>query len=99
MSVNQTSSIENRRDPRYDLDRQVTLEFAVGSIIGPGENISQQGVFFTASGALPVTVRIAGVQDPVAAELVRYESMGDGRVGIAVRFVAPMPDLLEPQAS
>ncbi|MCB9887709.1 MAG: PilZ domain-containing protein [Planctomycetes bacterium] len=94
MSENKSTSIENRRDPRYELDRQVTLEFAAGAIVGPGENISQQGVFFTTDGKLPVTVRIAGTDVAVQGELVRYEAMGDGRVGIAVRFAAPEPDLL-----
>lgn len=95
MSENKASSIENRRDQRYDFDRQVTLEFAAGAIVGPGENISQQGVFFTTHGKLPVTVRVAGVDGDIEGELVRYESMGDGRVGIAVRFAQARPDLLD----
>lgn len=94
MSQGSKAGIENRRDPRVDLDGQVTIEFDAGSIVGPGENISQQGVFFTASATLPVTVRIAGKDQTVRGELVRFESMGDGRVGIAVRFAAPMPELM-----
>jgi hypothetical protein len=84
-----STSIDNRRDPRLPLDGEVTVEFERGSIVGSGQNISQQGVFFTAAGSLPVTVRIAGRDEVVAGELVRVESMGDGRIGIAVRFAAP----------
>lgn len=89
------TSIGNRRDPRVDLTEQVTIRFEAGSIVGPGQNISQQGVFFTAAASIPVTVRIAGKDEVVYGELVRVETMGDGRVGIAVRFVAPHPNLVE----
>jgi hypothetical protein len=82
-----------RRHERVDLDEHVTIHFESGSIVGPGQNISAQGVFFTAAAAIPVTVRIAGRDEAVAGELVRVESMGDGRVGIAVRFVATHPEL------
>ncbi len=89
-----TPTIEHRRDPRVAMDRQVTLEFAAGAIVGPGQNISQQGVFFTAVGGLPVTVHIDGEPVPLKGELVRFESMGEGRVGIAVRFAEPKPGLV-----
>jgi hypothetical protein len=88
------ASIDNRRDPRVDLDEQVTIQFEAGSIVGPGQNISVQGVFFTAEAVLPVTVRIAGKDQVVRGELVRFESMGGGCVGIAVRFLAPNPELM-----
>jgi len=83
-----------RRDARIDLGEHVTIHFAAGSIVGPGQNISAQGVFFTAAASLPVTVRIAGRDEAVAGELVRVEAMGDGRVGIAVRFVEAHPELM-----
>lgn len=89
------TSIENRRDPRYGLEEQVTIRFEAGTIVGPGQNISLQGVFFTAAASIPVTVEIAGRADVVRGELVRVETMGDGRVGIAVRFQQPNPGLLE----
>jgi hypothetical protein len=88
------TGIENRRDPRIELAEQVTIRFEAGEIVGPGQNISLQGVFFTAPASIPVTVRIAGKSEVVRGELVRVETMGDGRVGIAVRFVAPQPDLV-----
>ena len=88
------TGVAARRDPRVDLDAQVTIHFESGSIVGPGQNISAQGVFFTAAATIPVTVRITGRDDVVAGELVRVETMGDGRVGIAVRFVEPHPELM-----
>lgn len=85
---------DSRRDPRIGMGETVTITFDAGAIVGPGQNISATGVFFTAAASIPVTVRIAGVETAVPGELVRVESMGDGRVGIAVRFVAPNPTLL-----
>lgn len=84
---------EVRRAPRVDLDGEVTIRFDAGTIVGSGENISVQGVFFTAIGQLPVTVQVAGRGD-VRGRLVRLESMGDGRIGIAVRFDDGHPELL-----
>lgn len=88
------ATIDSRRDPRVDLSQQVTIRFEAGSIVGPGQNISQQGVFFTAAASIPVTVAIDGRDEVVRGELVRVETMGDGRVGIAVRFLAPNPALM-----
>ncbi len=89
----QQTGIEARRDPRVDLDGEVTIQFDAGAIAGSGQNISVQGVFFTAEAALPVTVRIKG-RGVVAGRLVRLESMGDGRIGIAVRFDEAKPELM-----
>lgn len=85
--------LRGRRSPRVDIQGEVTIRFDAGSIVGSGENISLQGVFFTADGALPVTVQVAGRGD-VTGKLVRLESMGDGRIGIAVRFDEAQPSLL-----
>jgi PilZ domain len=82
---------DSRRDPRVNMGEQVTITFATDSIIGPGQNISAQGVFFVAETSIPVTVRIDGVEATVRGELVRVQSMGEGRVGIAVRFLEPVP--------
>lgn len=87
------TGIEGRRSPRVDLDGEVQIRFDAGSIAGSGQNISVQGVFFTAKGALPVTVHIAG-RGEVRGQLVRLESMGDGQIGIAVRFDEARPDLV-----
>ena len=55
-----SSGIEHRRDERLPLDEAVTVEVDTAVITGSGQNISTQGVFFTADGLLPVRVRIGG---------------------------------------
>ncbi len=77
---------DSRRDPRVPMTGDVTVVFDVDPVVGPGENISAQGVYFTTAAALKVHVRMAGSEHAVPGELVRVESMGNGRVGIAVRF-------------
>jgi hypothetical protein len=84
------TSVDGRRAARVELDEQVTIRFEAGAITGSGRNISAQGVFFTADAALPVIVQIAGRAD-VRGRLVRLESMGDGRIGVAVRFDEEAP--------
>ncbi len=87
------AGIEGRVAPRVDIESEVTIAFAAGAIAGSGQNLSVQGVFFTADASLPVTVHIAGRGD-VRGQLVRLESMGDGRIGIAVRFDEAHPALV-----
>lgn len=82
-----------RQATRFDLDGQVTIRFDASVLAGSGQNISAQGLFFTAATALPVTVLVAGHAE-VKGHLVRVESMGDGRIGVAVRFDAMHPDLV-----
>lgn len=82
-----------RRAPRVELDGDVTIRLEAGTIVGSGQNISVQGVYFTAPASLPVTVHIPGHGD-LRGDLVRLDSMGDGRIGLAVRFHDPHPELL-----
>lgn len=84
------TGVEGRQSVRVDLDGEVTIRFAAGAITGSGQNISAQGVFFTAEGELPVVVQIAG-RGEVRGHLVRLESMGGGRIGVAVRFAEEFP--------
>lgn len=86
-----STGTDHRRGERLPLDETVTVEIAASVVTGSGQNISAQGVFFTTEGALPVRVRIGGSEPGVRGELVRYESMGSGRVGIAIRFLEPLP--------
>ncbi len=65
---------------------RVAITLDAGSIIGTGQNISAQGLYFMTEGSIPVTVRVGGVESPLRGELVRITAMGDGRLGIAVRF-------------
>lgn len=88
MATNQ----EVRRAPRLALDGEVAIRFDGGTILGSGENVSEQGVFFTAAAALPVTVHVAG-RGEFRGELVRLETIGDGRIGIAVRFHEVHPEV------
>lgn len=88
-----STGVDSRRGERVPLEGAVTVELDAAVIAGSGQNISPQGVFFTADGALPVRVRIHGSEHGVRGELVRYESMGDGRVGIAVRFLEAPPGI------
>ena len=85
------TGIESRREERLPLEATVTIDFAAGSIVGPGQNISREGVYFTAEGSLPVTVRIGDSGRQVRGQVVRFESMGDGRIGVAIRFLEPCP--------
>lgn len=80
---------ESRDSQRVPLSSQVAIDFESTSIVGPGENISSQGVYFTAEGCVRVTVRI-GTGRAVTGRLVRLESMGGGRVGLAVQFDEPI---------
>ena len=85
-----TATRLNRRiDPRIDMAESVSVRLETDMIVGPGQNISAQGLFFITDGAIPVTVKVGGVAEPVRGELVRVTAMGDGRLGIAVRFVEP----------
>ncbi len=88
------TGIENRREARVPLAGEVAVQFDATAIVGPGQNVSSQGVFFTAEGSLPVTVQIVSKGRTLRGELVRFERMGDGRVGIAVRFLEQDPDLV-----
>jgi hypothetical protein len=80
---------DHRSDLRINMRETVTVRFDGATVLGSGQNISAQGVFFVAEVAIPVTVQIEGVEHAVRGELVRVQSMGDGRTGIAVRFLAP----------
>ena len=58
---------ENLFAERIDLDGKVTIRLAAGAIIGSGQNLSEQGVFFVAEGSVPVEVEIE--VDEVAVQL------------------------------
>lgn len=77
---------DQRRHERQPLAGEVTITVDAQDIVGPGRNVSSQGLYFTTTGTVHVLVRLPGQAAPVPGELVRVESMGDGRLGIAVRF-------------
>jgi hypothetical protein len=84
-----------RAEDRIDHDGGVRIEFVAGAICGSGQNVSSQGIFFVADASVPVAVRVDGAAQPMFGHLVRLESMGDGKFGIAVRFNAPQPQLVD----
>ena len=88
-----TTSADMREFERVDFAQPVSLEFS-GAITGTGENISLQGVYFTTDKPVAVQVRIED-GSVVHGELVRSESLGDGRVGFAVRFTEPVAGLVD----
>lgn len=89
MSVNDDSIAqeERRRTERGPLAGRVTVEMAPEPIVGPGQNISEEGVFFVAETSLRVRVKIDGEERWLDGEVVRVQSMGEGRVGMAIKFV------------
>jgi len=82
---------EQRRDERLGLAEQVAIQFSDLTLVGSGENISSQGVYFTVDATIPVRVRIGDGQQEVEGHLIRASTIEDGRVGIAVRFAEPDP--------
>ncbi len=78
---------DHRREDRIPLDGQVTISIDAQQLPGPGRNVSAQGVYFTTTAKIRVQVQVPGQDAPIPGELVRVESMGDGSVGIAVRFL------------
>lgn len=97
MSDDKQAAIEGRRAARVELDRKVTIRIGDQVLVGNGQNISEQGVFFAAEGRLPVEVEIEGREGPLTGQLVRAENMGAGQLGIAVRFDDAHPDLVDGQ--
>lgn len=85
---------DQRASPRVDMDGTVTVRLAADAISGSGQNISEQGVFFVASGSVPVEVEIEGRAGRLRGQLVRIENLGQDGVGIAVKFDEAHPDLV-----
>ena len=83
------------RFERVGFDSAVTIRLAGGAIVGNGQNVSEQGVFFLSEGSIPVTVEIDGREGSLPGELVRIENMGAGMVGIAVKFDDTHSDLVD----
>ncbi len=74
-----------RRSERRPLDGPVVVWFDDTPLVGSGQNVSEDGVFFVADGGVKVRVQIEG-KEQVVGEVVRVTSMGHGKTGIAVAF-------------
>ena len=77
---------ETRSAERVGFDGSVSIRVASDAIVGSGQNVSEQGVFFVSETPIKVSVEIGGRDAPMTGELVRIENMGAGVVGIAVKF-------------
>lgn len=77
---------ERRSRERVPLADEVSVCFQHDAIVGPGQNISDEGVFFVTDGAIRVTVHIAG-RGELHGEVVRVQSMGEGKLGMAIKFL------------
>jgi hypothetical protein len=81
------SSTADRRGPsRQPLSGRVVIELERVQLVGPGQNISSDGVYFVSDGNIPVRVHLEGRDGEITGELVRVEAMGQGKLGVAVRF-------------
>lgn len=79
------SVADRRRADRAALDSPVTVRFEDLEIVGPGQNISETGVYFVSEAQARVRVVVDG--EARAAELIRVETLGNGKIGVAVRFI------------
>ena len=69
---------------RLPLPDEVTVSIETVTLRGSGENVSESGVYFIADEVVRVRVAIGGTT--IGGDLVRIESHGQGRTGIAIRF-------------
>jgi hypothetical protein len=81
---------DRRAAERRPFGGEVTVSFRDLELVGPGRNISTTGVYFVAAARPIVHVAIEGRDEPVPAELIRFETLADGQVGVAVRFLEPL---------
>ena len=77
---------ERRTADREPMQGAVTVAFGEQSIVGPGQNVSEEGVFFIVEGALRVRVRTSDGAEWRDGEVIRVQTMGEGKLGMAVRF-------------
>lgn len=86
MTQNKPSTSERRSQERAPLCSNVTVAFADQEVIGPGQNMSDEGVFFIADASLRVKIQVEDSEEWREGEVVRVQSMGEGRLGMAIRF-------------
>ena len=83
---NQVNQKERRSSDRNPMMKSVEVRFSEESVTGPGQNVSEDGVLFITQESLRVRVRI-GDEQWADGELIRVQNMGEGRIGVAVKFV------------
>ncbi|MHC5062662.1 MAG: hypothetical protein ACYTG5_01655 [Planctomycetota bacterium] len=77
---------ERRGDARQPFEGEIRVRLLDPILVGPGENISGDGVFFVTEGSVQVEVSAGEDGKVYQGELVRLHSMGGGKTGVAVRF-------------
>ena len=88
MATHEPPKTDDRREvDRAPLEHRVTVEVREHRFIGPGQNISEEGVFFEVEDSLPVRVQFGENDEWRDAEIIRVQSMGHGKLGIAVKFI------------
>ncbi len=85
-SAAQPVADERRGGERKPFDGEIRIRFLDSELVGPGENISGDGVFFVTEGSVRVEVSAGDDGKTYQGELVRLHSMGSGKTGVAVRF-------------
>lgn len=76
---------ERRRQERTPFSGDVVVGFDGLEIVGPGRNISEAGVYFVSDTTPRIKVSVDGRERE--GELIRISSLGDGQIGVAVRFL------------
>lgn len=86
MGAKPVAGDDRRGSGRQPCATDVTVEFDGRPLIGPSENLSAAGVFFVAEASLRVRVKV-GEGEWIEGEVVRAQSMGEGKIGLAIKFV------------
>ncbi|MCB9917426.1 MAG: PilZ domain-containing protein [Planctomycetes bacterium] len=80
---------DRRRDERLPLEGKIIVRMPAQEFAGPSENLSRDGVFFTAGQNLTVEVVLPNGQAR-SGQIMRIGAVRDGEFGIAVRFDEPL---------
>ncbi|MEZ5989315.1 MAG: hypothetical protein R3F30_09370 [Planctomycetota bacterium] len=77
---------EHRNSTREPLDGSVQVRLRQDLVCGPGQNLSQDGVYLVANDEIPVEVVLPGESEARKGFLVRVHALRKGEIGIAIRF-------------
>lgn len=88
MATDKTTQ-ERRRDDRQTIDGDLTVHIDPCEVSGPSQNVSSEGVYFTAAATIAVEVLLPDGQRRKG-HIMRIGAVREGELGIAVRFDEPM---------
>ncbi len=84
------SEIDDRRvGDRSPIEGAIDVHIPAIDIRGPSGNISETGVYFTATGSIPVELRLPGSEQTVKGQIVRVGAVREGEFGFAIRIDDP----------